>query len=475
MGEGSGDGPATTLGDSAAPKAWSRPRWIPVAGSVGAAMLVLALLAGLLIMRAGSRTTAPTTTARPLPTITTRPLPTIPPATATPSGPQWQPIPGYSQVAGLALTPSDLRTGYQLYFGSASKFNSWLVLEGTHDEGATWNDIAPPAAVQGLSGQDFDIPYGVAVSPLDPNTVYLTLSANMPSCPNGTAQASAAQVSFASSQWCTVQYYSRDAGASWHVLSLPPYDLLTDIQAQGALLWGMVAPPLTAQDTTAPAGRLAKSSDGGVTWTFADSGLPGSVGIALYAPAAAGNAVFVVSDRADRFNSGVCGGCLPPADYKVWRSDNAGGSWTQVSALAYHDVDDYASSFFVARDASALYLSVYTPESRAPTALASTDGGRSWSAIPGSGIDPASPQLDDLFGVLADGSVIAAYALPGDGRSSTHIFYAWKPGDAKWHALAAPFSSPFPSKLLVSAPASDGSQTLLLQYDTNGSAAVLVI
>jgi hypothetical protein len=210
-----------------------------------------------------------------------------------------------------------------------------------------------------------------------------------------------------------VQYYSRDAGASWHVLSQPPYDLLTDIQAQGKLLWGMIGPPLTAQDTTAPAGRLAKSSDGGVTWTFADSGLPSSVGIALYAPAAAGNAVFVLSDRADRFNSGVCGGCLPPADYKVWRSDNAGASWTQVFELPYHDVDDYIDGLFVARDASALYLDVYTADSRVPTSLASTDGGHSWSSIPASGIDAGSPRLNGLFGVLADGSLIAAYSPPG--------------------------------------------------------------
>lgn len=472
MGEGPSEGPPTTLGDGASPQAPSPLRWIPLAGGVGAVTLMLALLAGLLISHAGARTSVPTTAVQQLATVSPLPVSTT---TLAPSGPQWRPVLGYTQVAGLALAPSDPRTGYQLSIASASKFNSWLVLKGTHDEGATWHDIAPPAALQGLSGQDLGIPYGVAVNPLDPNTVYLTISANMSSCPNGTTQASVAQVSFAASQWCTVQYYSRDAGASWHVLSLPAYDLLTQVQAQGKLLWGMIGPPLTAQDTTAAAGHLAKSSDGGVTWTFADSGLPSSVGIALYAPAAAGNAVFVVSDRADRFNSGVCGGCLPPANYKVWRSDNVGGSWTQMASLPYSQVDDYIANLLVARDATALYLSAYTANSRVPTALTSTDGGRSWSAIPGDEIGASSPQLDGLFGVLADGSLIAAFSPPGDGLNTTHTFYAWKPATANWRALAAPFSSPFPSKLLVSSPASDGSQALLLQYEENDGPRVAIL
>lgn len=432
----------------------ARERWLPLAASAAAALLLIALLAALLVTHAGARPTAQTSVA----TSTATAL-TLPTATPTPSGPQWQPVASYAQANGLVLAPSNPLVGYQFAIVSTSKFSGSLLFESTHDVGATWQDITPPAAIQGLNSQDFAMPTSLAVSPLDPNTLYLTVTAQTASC-----------------QYCTVQYYSRNGGASWHVLSLPAGDLLTSLCAQGSRIWGMIGPPFTAQDTTAPAGHLARSDDGGVSWTLADNKLPSSVGIALYAPAAAGHSVLVVSDRADRFNSGVCGGCLPPADYRVWRSDNAGASWTQVAALPYHDVNDYISGLFVAGDASALYLDVYTPESRALTAMDSTDGGRTWSAAPASGINPTTPQLNALWGVLADGSVVATYSPPGDPYGdTTRAFYAWKPGTARWRALAAPLPLAFPLHLLVSAPAADGSQILTLQYQGPDSQPVATL
>src|SRR5262249_6897042 len=163
-------------------------------------------------------------------------------------------------------------------------------------------------------------------------------------------------------------YYSADGAQTWHELKLPISNLLTGpyngivgtqaLRPQGSRIYALISPPFVAQDHTPPAGRLVKSEDGGITWTPADAGLPTSVGIADYMPAPTGNTIFVVSDRADRFNSGVCQGCLPPPDYKLWRSDDAGAHWAQISMLSYQ----YVNSLFVGQrggsSAPALYLGV---------------------------------------------------------------------------------------------------------------------
>jgi hypothetical protein len=328
------------------------------------------------------------------------------------------------------------------------------------------------------------------VSPLNATTVYFSAAADMPNCPNTIGRASGQAASQARADGtrlalplpsglpCYTQYYSTDGGQTWHDLALPISNLLTGtfdgnsatppLRSQGSRLYALISPPFVAQDTTAPAGHLAKSEDGGITWTLADSSLPSSVGIAEYMPAPSGATVFVVSDRADRFNSGVCQGCLPPPDYKLWRSDDAGAHWTQVMSLPYQAVIGLRVGRASGAAQPAIYLQVMPDTTGVQVALASADGGHSWSAAPSAGIDASTPQFQGLWGVLADGSVIGIYSPPG--QYSVHTFYAWKPGASAWRPIAPQLYSPFLTQLIVGAPAADGSQTLTLLYqDRNGN------
>lgn len=447
----------------------ARPAWLPLAAGSGIVVLLVALIAGLLFSQNGRRPTSANTTT---PTATA----TADLTTPTPSGPQWTQIDSYTQIAGIALAPSDAHTAYQSLLETSKTSPTTLTLRRTRDAGVTWQAIALPSPLQGLSPDAFDGPPSVAVSPRIATTVFLTANARMPTCPNTASQAGVASqrlaLPFSSGTPCYTQYSSTDGAQTWHSLTLPISGLLAGLRAQGPRLWAMISPPFVAQDMTAPAGHLAKSEDGGVTWTLADAALPSTVGIALYMPVPAGTGVFVVSDRADRFNSGVCQGCLPPPDFKLWRSDDAGAHWSQVSALAYQAVTSLLVAQRAGSTSPALYLQVLQGNSRDATLLSSGDGGRTWAPIPTAGVDPSTPQFQGAWGVLADGSVIAAYS---QSQFSAHAFYAWKRGDAAWRLLAAPMPSPFLMALIVGAPASDSTQILTLLYQLSDGNRVATI
>ncbi len=449
----------------------SRPSWLPVLASAGASLLLIALMAALLVTHAGQRTTPVTAAATAATTAVA--------GTATPSGPHWQDIDSYTHVAGIVLAPSNPRTAYQGLLTSSKTAPTTLTLQRTRDAGATWQPIALPAVLQGLSPDAFQFEGGPGffmVSPLNATTVYFSSAADMPNCPNtigrangqATSQARAGGVRLAlptsSGLPCYTQYYSTDGAQTWHDLKLPISNLLEGLRPQGARLWALISPPFVAQDTTPPAGRLARSEDGGITWSLADSSLPSSVGIAEYMPAPSGNTVFVVSDRADRFNSGVCQGCLPPPDYKLWRSDDLGGHWTQVTALPYQGVVGLWVGRGTVATQPALYLQVITDTSGAQVVLASGDGGHAWAAAPAAGVDASTRQSQGLWGVLADGSAIGIYSPQGNAQYSVHTFYAWKAGASTWRPIAPQLASPFLLALIVGPPAADGSQVLTLLY-----------
>lgn len=459
-----------------------RPSWTPLLASAGATVLLIALLAGLLVSQAERR---PTTAA--VPTATTGA------ATSTPSDDQWHGIDSYTHVPGLLLAPSDPRTAYQSQLASSKTAPTTLTLQITRDAGESWQSIPLPARLQGVSPDSYEFPPSFAVSPLDANRVYLTTAAYLPSCPNRigqegapSAQTAAHTTSSADAQpfsltvpqpggpLCFTQYVSGDGGATWHDLSLPASGLLGAPRGQGNRLWALISPPFLAQDTTAPAGHLARSADGGVTWTRADASLPSSVGIADFMPVPGGDTIFIVTDRADRFNSGVCQGCLPPPDYRLWRSGDLGAHWTQVSTLPYQDIGSIAiaapaSSATGSTAASpVVYVQVYTDGNGTLALVASTDGGQTWAPAPTSGIQNGSVQQEGIAGVLADGSAMIICA-PSVG-ASTHTFYAYKPGDAGWRPVAPQLASLLITQVNVAAPAADGSQTVTLLYqDENGN------
>jgi hypothetical protein len=421
-------------------------------------MLLIALLAGLLATWASRRD--PTIAAVPTATAST---------VATPaSGDQWQSIDSYTHVPGLVLAPSNARVAYQDAQVSSQPGATALTMQRTHDAGATWQAVALPTRLSGVAPSDYEGTPTFTVSPRNPNVVYLRASAHMPSCPNHVGQEGAAggvmlEAPRASGPLCFTEYYSTDGATSWHDLHLPANGLLGPAQAQDARLWALISPPNIAQDTTAPAGRLVRSADGGVTWTLADSSLPTAVGIAAFAPAPSGNTIFVVTDRADRFNAGGCSGCLPPPDYGLWRSDDLGAHWIQVSALPYQSVAQIAVARASTSTQPTVYLQVLIDTQGTLALVTSADGGHDWAPAPSAGLTPGSAQVEGTLAVLADGSAMlidAPAASPG-----AHTFYAYKPGDAGWRPIAPQLASLAVQPPTVGAAGTDGSQTITLLYE----------
>jgi len=440
-----------------------RPSWPPVIASAGASLLLIALMAALLVTHAGQRAATVSATAT-----------TGVAGTTTPSGPQWQGIDSYTHVAGIVLAPSDPRTAYQSLLNTSKTSPTTLTLQRTHDAAATWQPVALPARLKGLTPDSYEGPPIFTVSPLNASTVYFTVAARMSSCPNSIGQTRIAHVRLEGplpgSAPCYTQYYSTDGAQTWHDLGLPVSGILGPARAQGTRLWALISPPFVGQDVTAPTGRLAKSEDGGITWALADSSLPSTVGIVQHMPAPSGSTTFIVSDRADRFNSQVCQGCLPPPDYKLWRSDDLGSHWTQVTALPYQAVLGLWVGHMGGSVQPALYVQVVTDTTGTQVVLASGDGGHAWAAAPTAGVDAGTRQFQGLWGVLADGSVIGVYSPPGNAQYSIHTFYAWKSGDSAWRPVAPQLSSPFLAQVIVGPPAADGAQVLTLLYqDQDGN------
>jgi hypothetical protein len=95
--------------------------------------------------------------------------------------------------------------------------------------------------------------------------------------------------------------------------------------------------------------------------------------------------------------------------------------------------------------------------------LASTDGGKTWSAAPAQGIPAGSDSLyGGPIGVLSDGSVILAFGSEPNINITT--FYAWKVGEASWHQLAPTFTGYIDDLLVL--PGSGGKQAIWVVRDT---------
>lgn len=407
---------------------------------------------------------------------------------ATPTPPLPDLGDGWVTVAGLStsplpvLAPSDPRVAYVAgVFSGPAKFSAQtLALGHTDDGGATWHPLTLP--VKAPSSPD-QLSLSLLVSPLDAHHLILSVTtpagASCPTASGGTGQAQGGGHFLASSgPPCTVQYLSADGGTHWRQITLPVAGVLgimadsesysePAIRGQGARLYALAGPQYGgAGDQTQPTGRLVTSTDGGATWQLADTALPSTVGIADYMPATSGNAVFAVTDRADRFHVPV--GALPPPDFKLWRSDDAGAHWALVRSLSVQNVTGIR---VVARPGAAqpiVYLSVYlgtASDSALPatTMLFSVDGGHTWAAPPNQGVAQSWYSAGGMWGTLANGSVVAGFQ-PGHTRGYGRIqLYAWKAGDQSWRPLASELSVMSLTLLDITPVDNSGAQRLWVQ------------
>jgi hypothetical protein len=397
--------------DARAPRpAWRWRGW--AAGA--AAVLVAGMLGGLLLHAAPRRGTQPSAT------VTSTP----------PADWSFQPERGATYTTGMPmLAPSDPEVIYEA--GPS-------MLRRSDDGGATWHDLPKPGtAFQGVVGVPF------VVSPADPRTVFLTVDANGPcSGVSGSGRGGL----------CGATFVSTDGGAHWKQVALPSPGVLGStaglrsllavggslktIQAQGHRLYSALG-PYSGPDGDllgVSSARLVTSTDGGLTWQYADKSLVGSMCDFIAAPG--GDTIYALTSRG-------CGSEANPA-ISLWRSDDAGARWTSLGDLP-SPLTSGGVAVFRVNGQALLYMNLPqllssgqtgTKTSDAASNLkVSADGGRTWIAAPTRG---APGGMSGPLAVLADGSVVMSrFETSADpGAPGISQLYAWKYGDAAWRKLS---------------------------------------
>ena len=394
-------------------------------------------------------------TPQPTKTPTATPIP-------LPAG-QWTPLLSVGvndgDIPTVMLAPENPNIIYES--STPSGTDTILILRRTTDGGKTWHALAVP---NGLPAA-FDTA-SIAVSPLDPNVVILTLTiyegAHPGACQSASTGSSNALVRFSGGPSCGAQFYSADGGQSWSRLTLPIAGALgaTNVNVsnptsedvlrpQGQRLYSAVDSS-TVDNVTfgGPGARILASDDGGATWKLVDAEVNASgQNICDYAPTPTGSTIFAITQEGACYDANSA-----PTDQFFWRSDDAGVHWTQVSKLPSQTrqitVADLGSGA-----GSVLYLQLLTSTAPAfsltptPTPgpvdqgdtdiLFSTNGGKTWQNAPASGIashggDSAYPSTPTgPIATLSDGSVVAAFPT----RQQSFIFAAWKPGNSAWRPI----------------------------------------
>ncbi len=400
--------------------------------------------------------------------------PTVPPIPqGTPQAPQ-------ADVSFPVVAPSDPKVIYKLVQTNGS--NKYL-LARSDNGGATWRTFSLP----GGKTTDPMTPYLFA-SPLDARAVFLvTIPTSYPSsdttasCPKNQASTgdlnSYATLSGGSIP-CPVVYLSRDGGAHWAKAHLPqagnsvpavlgpPYlynanssvkDSDDALRAQGNRLYSLMGVMLDGehlQSISFGTLRLITSTDGGLNWSLADSGLPTNSGsVCDYSPAPTGSTVFAIVG-----NGGCVGGESAAQVLSLWRSDDAGAHWTWVSQLPGNTEmgmvvvsrgNGQMPLIYINMVRSTCTISPHLSRPNAggcdfdasPASLqVSADGGVTWQTAPTKGFPLSQPgnalqNPGTPLGVLKDGSVLFVPRAAPDTAS----FYAWKLGDAAWHKVGPSF------------------------------------
>ncbi|MEO7001951.1 MAG: sialidase family protein [Ktedonobacterales bacterium] len=390
-------------------------------------------------------------------------------------------------------------------------------LRRTDDGGQTWvtlqlptQDFPAAATIQGVE---------VQVSPLNPQIVLLTLVSNAsnPNCPAsnlgpGTLHPPTASASTTSQQLsasivptsggysCNFQYVSSNGGATWSKLSLVDNvklriaALANTLQVGGRHLFAFAQPDANGQETGV--GRLMGSADGGLTWAPVDGAIAASgQGVIQFVASPTGAALFAMT--ISRSQTGGDGGGYTPT---LWRSDDAGASWTNEGPFNQPPPQPnvtgeyyYLLTATTANGQTLLYelRPGYTPQPT-PTAIPGTsafapgapnsitpgdifvsaDSGHTWSeasqlGVP-AGLYAGQFSSKGIAGTLSDGQIamlfyksiahishVTANGFQESFSMSDPAYYAWSPGAQSWQQLTPTFDgSMFSQQWIVPASAS---------------------
>lgn len=426
----------------------------------GAMAAVVALIAFLLLSAAPGRySPSPASSASPI---------------SIPAG-KWVPQPKLDDTADLggtgdpAVAPTNTRVVYEATNSNTIRGEWNVSLRRTDDGGSTWHALSLPVPTA-------DVNYvNMFVSPIDAHTVWLQLSDQAANaCPadeSGMGDVSGNMhggILASGSGFCGMEWYSSDAGQHWTAVKLPVPGLLSGtglntpaIAGQGSRLFassGCVSRICT---------RLLTSTDGGATWQAVDGGvLTSSSTLCDFAPAPASSTIFAVTS-----DSGDCT-WLDAGTRRLWRSDDAGAHWTQVSLLPFQNESglqvaqpagavqpiltaDMATKTGTRTDKVGNVVPVWTD---AATDLKySVDGGKTWHAAPATGVPSDLKPFAAPIASLSDGSVVWQFSQHSDDPTGASL-YAWKLGDTAWRLLTPAVPTGFIETLTVVSSAGRGDQ-----------------
>lgn len=376
------------------------------------------------------------------------------PATPTPGSVRsnkWQPVAGLTNTPGVpVIAPGNPNVVYEAASGK---------LRRSDDSGKTWSDLPIPTDFPaGDTYQWLDL----FVSPLDAHTVWATANLvnpnNPTSCPFATPFAfTGGNALYGGSVPCQVQHVSTDGGKTWELVK-PSFGFMLGTnsadmiagngyyqysaapQAQGSRLYTMTDNgPLAASATAA---QLAMSEDGGKTWSDASAALTGAGQryLCSFAATPTGATVFAVTSGAG------CGPDYSNSAQTLWRSDDAGANWRQVTLPANRIVLSLVAT--TAGGHSVVYAAMPSlsgnshagvTEAAPADIFASTNGGASWQTAPSAGVPSGAVTAGPLIG-LSNGDVVQAFyvqpAQPSTDGKNTFVFARWHAGIVSWHELS---------------------------------------
>jgi photosystem II stability/assembly factor-like uncharacterized protein len=400
------------------------------------------------------------------------------------------------QSAAPAIAPSDPRIVYEVISGQQPK------LRRTTDEGQTWQSFPLPVNNASALMQ-------VYVSPLDPNVLVLHTDGTASQSQLCLTQADSWNISQNQTQShpiqpladlapnapksggpapCT-QFLSTNGGRSWTQTPSEFFDnigvfsplnpglfMVQDNRLYTYAIHSCQQPSSAVCSTTI---SLLVSVDGGRNWNPAPTP-PSREAFCGVGMAPTGAVMFAVMAP----TIGYCQGGNPSvAINTIWRSDDAGAHWAQVSQLQFSSVN----SLVVVPNGDAAFPTAYlatntmgTPTVTANggtvpskiTFLMSQDGGKTWTHVPTSGI-PAGWSGDGVIAQTNDGEVIAQFGPTGTVGTP---LYSWKPGESRWHEIApAPTSSNILYYLATSSQQGNGNTLWAVAVSSNGSATTYTV